>query len=121
LAHLDQLLSDPKLAASFGILKVMKDELTRARDAASATSSAINVARDHFSKQIDDQLADYQALVLEYAQFVTDEELERVVPASQRDTLRSRFASGDVLISDDALGGKGLKLRSLFGIPEGTP
>jgi hypothetical protein len=117
LARVNQLMADPAFAAYRDTLELMERELIRARDSAAGATGTIEVLRDHFSKQINDQIAEYQLLILEYAQFVTDKDLENTITPGSRAILRSRLVPSDVFIFDNALGGRGSMLRTLFGLP----
>jgi hypothetical protein len=115
--RIDQLLSDPN-TANRDTLGIVRQELIRARDAVGDNGSAVKVLRNNLISEVDRQIADYQTLVLEYAQFVDDATLGSTIPPEVRAKILSGINPTDVRITDDTLGGRGPAMRLATGLPE---
>jgi hypothetical protein len=116
IARIDSLLADPQ-TANRDTLTTIRQELIRAKDAVGVTGGAIRLVQGNLISSVDAQIADYQTLVLEYAQYVDDATLSSVIPAQAKATLSVGLGPGDVHIPDAALGGRGLAIRAASGLP----
>jgi len=117
LVRIDLLLAEPGLM-NRPSLTLIRDELVRARTAAAETATAVNLLRERFKGDIDRIAADFQNLILEYAQYVTNEELEDLLDPTARESIRARLSPKDIVIRDEMLSGRGAAVRHLTGLPE---
>jgi hypothetical protein len=100
------------------ILVLIRDELMRARTAVEGTSGAVQILRERFFSEIDRIVGEYQALILEYAQYVTLDDLEHTISQDERQAVARRLSPRDVIVRDSVLGGRGKSLRLFFGLPD---
>jgi hypothetical protein len=118
IARMDELLADKDLPQSQkDILLPMRQELVDARDNAKATSSTVQIFRDKFNSEIDRITADYQMLILEYAQYIPFDKLKGVLDDNSVEQIHERVAPSDVFIKDGDLSGHGAAIREAFGLP----
>jgi hypothetical protein len=75
--------------------------------------------RDDFRTYVDDIVTEYQALILEAAQFMTVQQIAAAVnlSASDAQTIGHKIRASDVSIFDSTFHGKGASLRDTFGLP----
>jgi hypothetical protein len=99
-------------------LERIKAEIELEERAATQLESAVRVLRDNFETDLDRMIAEYQSLVLEYAQYIPASELaaQSPVPAPTRARLANVLRPADVMIGDAALGGRGAAIRAAFGV-----
>jgi hypothetical protein len=114
--QIDNLLADSNVSNRDALLTV-KQELIRARDAVGENGGSIKLIRDNLETAFDRQIAEYQTLVLEYAQFVDDETLRDTISPSQRAFILNGLSPTDVQIADNTLGGRGKAIRQAAGLP----
>ena len=100
------------------VLQALRTELVRLRASAAATGSAVNELRNTFFTDADLQIELYQALVLEYRQYVPSSALDSAISISDRHAIAARVSGREVLIDDAAAGGTGRALRAKFGLPD---
>jgi hypothetical protein len=118
ISRIDVLLADSSVQHQ-DALTLIRDQLVNARNSAQATSSAITVLRANFQTDLDRIVKEYQMYILEYAQYVTDEQLKALLNGAQRQAISTRLSPADVLISKDALSGRGQLLQTAFGLSKG--
>ena len=102
-------------------LVTLKQQVEAARDSVANSSIALDTLRGGFSTDVQRFAREYQSLILEYAQYVPNEKLAAIVEEEERRWIGKRLQPSDVLISDDAVGGRGAELRRLFGLPAPGP
>lgn len=100
-------------------LQDVRRQVEATRDAAGNTTAAITILKGSFYTDVHRLAAEYQALILEYAQYVPDAKLEALLSPSERASISARLLASDVVITDDAHDGRGARLRSFFGLPGG--
>ena len=112
-------LADPKQRA---ILDKIRDGLVKARNVLGNASADIRILRDNYYTDADRMIEEYQAAILELAQFVSVEQLEALVNLSpvDRNAIEKKLTNADVVIPDSAVSGRGKFLRSAFGLPDLT-
>ncbi len=116
--RIEIILADPNLPKSDdGLLDSIRTELLRARDAAGSDAKTVYLLRGHFKGSIDRQLRDYQLNILEYAQYVTPQELSELQGTNIKNQIATKFSPSDIVISDDVLNGKGFAIRQAAGLP----
>lgn len=98
-------------------LQVVRDQVAATRASVGNTTAGITVLQGSFHTEVERVAREYQALILEYAQYVSDDALEAVVRPADRAWISQRLLARDVVIPDEALGGRGARLRTLFGLP----
>jgi hypothetical protein len=115
-ARLDKLLAAPDISQRDTII-VLRNELERAASAAKERNEAMNLLKEHLISAVDAQVADYQMLVVEYAQYVPNDELLNTLPENTRVAIMRRVSPKDVIITDSFLDGRGGPIRAAFGLP----
>jgi len=116
IARIDALLADPTTASRDTLTKI-RQELVRARDAVGQAGGAISVVQANLISSVDAQIADYQTLVLEYAQYVDSDTLSSAIPANAKARINAGLSPNDVHIADSVLGGRGASIRAASGLP----
>jgi hypothetical protein len=121
LTQINMLLSNTQLNADDRKdLEQIRDELKAAQGAVGDSTAALKVFHDKFSSYAEYKLFQYQGDVLEYAQFfpISDLTANSVLSPSTRTHVQQKISNEDVVITDDAVGGKGKVLRAAFGLPD---
>lgn len=116
ITRIDALLADPNTANRDTLTKI-RQELVRARDAVGQAGGAISVVQANLISSVDAQIADYQTLVLEYAQYVDSDTLSSAIPADAKAVINAGLSPSDVQIADSVLGGRGASIRAASGLP----
>ena len=120
LARIDILLADSS-TGNRQELSTIRAELLREKQAVTDTSENIQLLHDHFTTDLDRIIKEYQALILEYAQYVTDAQLANTLVPAVRASIFARVAPADVLILPSALANRGNLLRNSFGLTGPQP
>lgn len=116
-AQIDAKLGNPGVGDT-AMLRLIRAELLRLRASAQATGTAVNELRDTLVTDADHSIELYQALVLEYRQYVPSEALSGALDDQVRQAIAARVSGREVLIVDAAADGTGKALRKSFGLPE---
>lgn len=101
-------------------LRQLKDELSSAKKAAEQLGHAVRIFKDGYYTDIDRQVADFQGLVLELAQFKSVSKLAEnaLISPADRASINSKVRSRQVVIENGFLGNEGARLRLAFGLPD---
>jgi ankyrin repeat protein len=119
-AQIDAALANPATGDP-AVLRTIRSELIRLRASAEATGVAVNELRNTLFTDADLYIELYQALVLEYRQYVPSSALDTAVNPDIRQSIAARVSGREVLIGDAAAGGTGRALRASFGLPDPRP
>lgn len=116
IGRIDRLLLDlPE--AERAPLRQIRVALVRVQAAATGANDAVEVLREQLYSDVDRMVRDYQALILEYAQYVPVATLTSMIEEPTRAAIRERIHPADVVIHDQTLGQQGAALRRAFGLP----
>jgi ankyrin repeat protein len=117
LQQINALLANPSTGNRSTLLAV-QSALNDALPAAINVGTAVaHLSVDTFD-DVDRILEDYQALVLEYAQYVPVQSLDGTLDAASLAAIKARLDPHDVSVPDKALSGHGKAIRSAFGLPD---
>jgi ankyrin repeat protein len=119
IAQIDTALSSPTTNDRAVLLEI-RQQLVRLRASAEATGVAVNELRNTLFTDADFFIELYQALVLEYRQYVPSSEIQGL-STDERQAILRRVSGREVVITDDTAGGTGKTLRAAFGLPDPTP
>lgn len=119
-AQIDVALAVPT-TSNVDVLRNIRTELVRLRASVDASGIAVNELRTTLFTDADLFIELYQALVLEYRQFVPSTALDTAIGPTVRQAIAARISPRDVIIGDAAAGGMGKALRVHFGLPDPTP
>ncbi|MCC5884882.1 MAG: ankyrin repeat domain-containing protein [Gammaproteobacteria bacterium] len=103
------------------VLRTIREELVRLLVAAEETGVAVNALRNTLFTTADLKIETYQALVLEYRQYMPSSALDDALDIDVRRAVAARISGREVLIDDSTMGGTGRKLRAQFGLPDPHP
>lgn len=117
IAKIDDLISKTTPGQRQELSEVRK-QLEDAKEAATKTGSAIQILRDKFNTELGRKIAEYQGLVLEFAQYVPVESLMETsaINPNERDTVSRHVQGCDMIITDRAFDGQGSAIRTAFGL-----
>lgn len=119
-AQIDAAMAIPT-ASNSDVLSTIRAELLRLRSSVDASGVAVNELRNTLFTDADLYIELYQALVLEYRQFVPSSALDTALDPNVRQAIAARISAREVLISDAAADGMGKALRVSFGLPDPLP
>jgi hypothetical protein len=91
------------------------------RASTQATGTAVNELRNSLFTDADLNVELYQALVLEYHQYVPSSKLAQAIGIEARQAIAARVSGREVLINDTSADGNGRVLRANFGLPDPSP
>lgn len=100
-----------------GVVDGLRRQLRVMRDAAGDADEALQRLKDLLLHRTDTVVEWYQAAILEFAQYMSDTQLENLLEPFQRETVRQRLSGQNLMFSDAALDGRGARLRDYFGLP----
>lgn len=120
IAQIDAALAKPETGDS-AVLRTIRAELMRLRASAEASGVAVNELRNTLLTDADVFIELYQALVLEYRQYVPSNALDTALGPDVRQAVAARVSGRDVIILDAAAEGTGRALRASFGLPDPQP
>lgn len=116
-AQIDAAIANPA-TGDVAVLRTIRAELIRLRASAAATGTAVNELRDTLHTDADLYIELFQALILEYRQYVPSSALDTTLDPVVRRAITARVSGREVLIDNAAAGGTGAALRTSFGLPE---
>lgn len=116
IARIDGLLGSAS-GSDEAALKEIRRELVDARKAVASSGNSLRVFSENFFSEVDRVVRDYQTLALELAQYVLPADLVTLVPADTRARINEILSPRDVIVPDEALGGKGAGIRDALGLP----
>jgi hypothetical protein len=120
IAQINVLLNAPDTGDT-SVLYLIKAELVRMGASAQATGTAVNELRNSLFTDADLNVELYQALVLEYHQYVPSSKLAQAIGIEARQAIAARVSGREVLINDTSADGNGRVLRANFGLPDPLP
>lgn len=117
IARVDQLLATAPASAT-PTLRQIRNQLASARASLQNTSDTLQIFSERFFSDIDRIVRDYQVLILELAQYVPVDDLDKVLSANVRNDILDRLKASNTVIYDSTGGGRGAKIRAAFGLPQ---
>jgi ankyrin repeat protein len=116
-ARVDQLMATAPASAKTSLQQI-RDQLALARTGLQNSTDKLRIFSERFFTDIDPIVRDYQALILELAQYIPVDDLGSVLTATVRNDIASRLKASNSVIDDSTRGGQGAKIRAAFGLPK---
>lgn len=98
-------------------LNTVREQIVAVRTSAGPVSTELTILNGTFSDDLRRLVREYQALILELAQYLPNSELQSLVSSSDRAWIESRLQASDVVLDDNSAGERGASLRTMFGLP----
>lgn len=118
IVQIDRVLANPNTGDRPSLLAI-RAELVALRASAEASGVAVNALRNTLFTDADLLIELYQALVLEYRQYVPSSDLASALSNEERTAILQRVDGRDVVIVDGT-DGTGKITRQAFGLPDPT-